>query len=366
MIKIRKKIVEKTKVYDISVENVNNFFANGILVHNSEIILPTNEHRTAVCCLSSVNLRYYDEYKDNYQFFSDVAEMLDNVLTKFIQHAPDSISRARFSAERERAIGVGVLGFHTYLQQNNIPFESALAKSRNLQIFKNIREHLDKANYHLGALRGNCPDYDEGHTFVPGETDKIYKRFSHMVAIAPTASTSIIMGNISPSIEPIRANAYRQDTMSGSHLNKNHVLDELIKQKIEKDSNLLYDDLWMDIITNDGSIQHMDIFSDDEKLVFKTAMEIDQRWVVELSADRQKFIDQTQSVNLFFRPDAHVKYLHAIHFMAWKSKLPTLYYCRSDSLKKSDKISKQIERQIIEEINLQDIINGEDCIACHS
>lgn len=328
----------------------------------TEILLPTDSERTAVCCLSSLNLRYYDEYKDNYQFFRDVAEMLDNVLTKFVDNAPDSISRARYSAMRERAIGVGVLGFHTYLQQNNIPFECAIAKSRNMNIFRNMREMLDRANYELGEERGNCPDFDQGY-FGEGKT---YKRFSHTMAIAPTASTSIIMGNISPSIEPIRANAYRQDTMSGSYLNKNHVLDEFIKKKIEENTKLSYDDIWMDIITNDGSIQHMDIFSEDEKLVFKTAMEIDQRWVVELASDRQQYIDQTQSVNLFFRPDVHVKYLHAIHFMAWKSKLPTLYYCRSDSLKKADKVSKQIERQIIEEINLQDLINGDDCIACHS
>jgi ribonucleoside-diphosphate reductase alpha chain len=328
----------------------------------SEIVLPTDEKRTAVCCLSSVNLRYYDEFKDNYQFFRDVAEMLDNVLTIFIKKAPSSISRAKFSAKRERAIGIGVLGFHTHLQQNNIPFESALAKSRNMQIFKSIRNHLDQANKELGFERGNCPDFEEGFR---GEKP-YYQRFSHLMAIAPTASTSIIMGNISPSIEPIRANAYRQDTMSGSYLNKNHVLDDLIKEKIKGNSKLNYEDVWLDIISNDGSIQHMDMFTDQEKEVFRTAMEIDQRWVVDLASDRQKFIDQTQSLNLFFRPDVHVKYLHAVHFKAWKEKLPTLYYCRSDSLKKSDKVSKQIERHIIEEINLQDIIAGEECLACHS
>lgn len=331
----------------------------------SEILLATDDERTAVCCLSSLNLRYYDDWKDNFQFIKDVAEMLDNVLTTFIDNAPDAISRAKYSAFRERAIGVGVLGFHTHLQQNNIPFESALAKSRNMMIFKNIREQLDMANKQLGMERGNCPDFDEG---FKGSSDAapLYNRFSHVMAIAPTASTSIIMGNISPSIEPIRANAYRQDTMSGSHLNKNHVLDEVIKKKIEETPKLVYDDVWMDIITNDGSIQHMDIFSDDEKEVFKTAMELDQRWVVDLAADRQKYVDQTQSLNLFFRPDVHIKYLHLVHFMAWKNKIPTLYYCRSDSLKKSDKVSKQIERQIIEEININDIIAGEECLACHS
>jgi len=326
----------------------------------SEILLPTDHERTAVCCLSSVNLRYYDDFKDNYQFFRDVAEMLDNVLTAFIDNAPEAISRAKYSAMRERAIGIGTLGFHTYLQQNSIPFECAMAKSRNMQIFKNIRTHLDQANKELGFERGNCPDFEEG---VVGEK-LYYQRFSHLMAIAPTASTSIIMGNISPSIEPIRANAYRQDTMSGSHLNKNHVLDELIKEKIKGNSKLDYDSIWLDIISNDGSIQHMDMFTDEEKEVFKTAMEIDQRWVVDLASDRQKYIDQTQSVNLFFRPDVNIKYLHAVHFMAWKHKIPTLYYCRSDSLKKSDKVSKQIERHIIEEINMNDIIAGEECLAC--
>lgn len=348
---------------DTANEQLPDFQKNlGLKINQSnictEILLPTDEKRTAVCCLSSVNLRYYDEYKDNYQFFRDIAEMLDNVLSKFISKAPEAISRAAYSASMERAIGIGVLGFHTYLQQNNIPFESALAKSRNMQIFKNIRNHLDFANSELGKERGSCMD------FISGGKTAGYQRFSHVMAIAPTASTSIIMGNISPSIEPIRANAYRQDTMSGSHLNKNHVLDGLINQKIKENTKLNYDEIWLDIISNDGSIQHMDIFSEDEKEVFKTAMEIDQRWVIELASDRQKFIDQTQSVNLFFRPDAHVKYLHAIHFMAWKHKLPTLYYCRSDSLKKADKVSKQIERQIIEEINLNDLINGDDCIAC--
>lgn len=326
----------------------------------TEILLAVDENRTAVCCLSSLNLRYYNEFKNNYQFFRDVAEMLDNVLTNFIDNAPDTISRAKFSAFRERAIGVGTLGFHTYLQQNNIPFECALAKSVNMQIFKNIKENLDRSNEELGKERGNCPDFNEGNN-----DDSIkYKRFSHTTAIAPNASTSIIMGNISPSIEPIRANAYRQDTLSGSYLNKNHVLDSLIKEKIKNNSKLEYNDIWLDIISNDGSIQHMDIFSEDEKEVFKTAMEIDQRWIVDLAADRQKYIDQTQSVNLFFRPDVNIKYLHAVHFMAWKHGLPTLYYCRSDSLRKSDKVSKQIERHIIEEINIQDIISGEECLAC--
>lgn len=326
----------------------------------TEILLATDELRTAVCCLSSHNLRYYDEFKNDYQFYRDTAEMLDNVLEIFIRDAPDSISRARYSAMRERAIGVGVLGFHTYLQQNSIPFESALAKSVNMNIFKNMNLQLQKANEELGKERGNCPDFDEGG-------GKGFRRFSHTIAIAPTASTSIIMGNISPSIEPFRANAYRQDTMSGAHLNKNHVLDSLIKEKCKTNNKLDYDSLWMDIILNDGSIQHLtEIFDQNERDIFKTAPEIDQRWIVDLAADRQKSIDQTQSINLFFRPDTSISYLNAVHFMAWKHGLPTLYYCRSDSLKKADKISRKIERQIIEEINLKDIAEETDCLACHS
>jgi ribonucleoside-diphosphate reductase alpha chain len=323
-----------------------------------EILEPTDAERTATCCLSSLNLRYYDEWSENELFFRDVAEALDNSLQLFIDNAPKEVSRAIYSTEQSRAIGIGALGFHTYLQMGNIPFESALAKSINRRIFKNIEQKLDKVNYDLGKERGSCPDY------INGSDNTSFKRFSVMTSVAPNASSSIIFGNISPSIEPVRANAYRQDTISGSFLNKNFVLDNLIKDMCSKDSSLDYDEIWLDIISNDGSIQHMDIFTQDTKDVFKTAMEIDQRWIIELAGDRQKHLSQTQSVNLFFRPDADIKYIHAVHYMAWKHGLPTLYYCRSDSLKKSDKISKQIERNIIDELDLSTIISGEDCIAC--
>ena len=314
---------EREDVYDITVKDNHNFYANDILVHNcSEIILPTNEQRTAVCCLSSLNLETYDEWKNNKMFLRDVAEMLDNVLQYFIDNAPDSIARAKYSAQRERSIGVGALGFHAYLQRNGIAFEGVMAKVTNNQIFKNIRTKLDVANKSLGLERGEAPD-------AVGTGN----RFSHLMAVAPNASSSIIMGNTSPSIEPYRANAYRQDTLSGSFLNKNRWLDKIIQDKLSNENGLIsqddYNDIWSSIIANDGSVQHLDILDENEKAVFKTSMEIDQRWVIDLAADRQQHIDQAQSLNLFFRPDANIKYVHAIHFMAWKKGVKTLYYCRS-------------------------------------
>jgi ribonucleoside-diphosphate reductase alpha chain len=319
----------------------------------SEIILPTDKDRTAVCCLSSVNLEYYDEWKNNKQFLRDVAEMLDNVLQYFIDHAPSSISRAVYSASRERSIGIGALGFHAYLQKIQVPFESALAVSKNKQMFKHIREGLDHANIELGKERGEAPD-------AVGTG----KRFSHMLAIAPNASSSIIMGNTSPSIEPYRANAYRQDTLSGAFLNKNKWLDIIIKEKCHADSKLDYNEIWSSIIANDGSVQHLEFLDDWTKDVFKTSMEIDQRWVVQHAADRQTYIDQAQSVNLFFRPDSNIKYIHAVHFMAWKQGLKTLYYCRSEKIGKADKVSKRIERQVIQEIDMKALAEGTDCLAC--
>jgi ribonucleoside-diphosphate reductase alpha chain len=315
----------------------------------SEIILPTNKNRTAVCCLSSLNLEYYEDWKNEKLFLKDVAEMLDNVLQYFIDNAPSSIKRAKFSATRERSIGIGALGWHALLQRKNIPWESAMATGLNKQIFSHVRSNLDKANTQLGKERGEAPDA-EGTGL----------RFSHMMAIAPNASSSIIMGNTSPSIEPFRANAYRQDTLSGSHLHKNQYLDKIIKEKaIDK-----YDDIWSSVIANDGSVQHLDILTDWEKDVFKTSMEIDQRWLIQHAADRQEFIDQAQSVNVFFRPDSDIVYIHAVHFMAWKQKLKTMYYCRSDKIAKADKVSKRIERDIMKEIDFSAIVAGDECLAC--
>ena len=327
----------------------------GLKVHQSnlcsEIILPTDKDRTAVCCLSSLNLEKYDDWKDNGLFIRDVAEMLDNVLQYFIDNAPDTIARARYSAQRERSIGVGALGFHALLQQKGIAFEGVMAKSLNNQIFKNIRNKLDIANKELGKERGEAPD-----------AEGTGNRFSHLMAIAPNASSSIIMGNTSPSIEPYRANAYRQDTLSGAHLNKNKYLDRLLRTKIDNEDELA--EVWSSIIANDGSVQHLSVLNDDEKFVFKTSMEIDQRWVVEHAADRQQYIDQAQSVNLFFRPDANIMYVHAIHFTAWKKGVKTLYYCRSEKIGKADKVSKRIEREVIKELDMTQIAQGNDCIAC--
>jgi ribonucleoside-diphosphate reductase alpha chain len=300
-------------------------------------------------------LEYYDEWKDDKLFLRDMAEMLDNVLQHFIDNAPDAISRARFSALQERSIGVGALGFHAYLQKNNIPFESALATSANNKIFKHIREKLDEANVQLGSERGEAPD-----------ARGTGLRFSHLMAIAPNASSSIIMGNTSPSVEPYRANAYRQDTLSGAHLNKNKFLDKIIKEKCDADESLDYNEIWSSIIANDGSVQHLEFLDEWTKDVYKTSMEIDQRWVVDHAANRQNYIDQAQSINLFFRPDVNVKYLHAVHFQAWKQGLKTLYYCRSEKLAKADKVSKKIEREIIQEIDLKELASDsyEGCLAC--
>ena len=320
----------------------------------SEIILPTDKQRTAVCCLSSLNLEYYDEWKNDKLFLKDVAEMLDNVLQYFIDNAPDSISRAKFSAQRERSIGIGALGFHAYLQRNSIVWESALATSANRKIFKHIREKLDEANYELGAERGEALD-----CIGTG------RRFSHVMAVAPNASSSILMGNTSPSVEPYRANAYRQDTLSGSHLNKNKWLDRLITDISNEKPTDWYNDVWSSIIANDGSVQHLDWMSEHDKEVFKTGMEIDQRWIVDHAAHRQEFIDQAQSINLFFRPDVNIKYLHAVHYQAWKQGLKTLYYCRSEKLAKADKVSKRIERQVIQELDLKALASTEEvCLAC--
>jgi len=321
----------------------------------SEIFLPTSKDRTAVCCLSSLNLEYYDEWKDDSVFISDVAEMLDNVLDQFIENAPDTISRAKYSAMRERSIGLGTLGFHAYLQKKHLPFESALAKSANMKIFKNIRSKMDEANIRLANERGACPDAKKHDVNV---------RFSHMLAIAPNASTSLIMGNTSPSIEPYRANVFRQDTLSGAHVYKNRFLEKILEKKCEE-LKLDINEVWASIISNDGSVQHLEWLDDYTKDVYKTAPELDQRWIIELASDRQEFIDQGQSVNIFFRPDVNIRYLHAVHFQAWKQGLKSLYYCRSDKLRKADRVGQKVERKKIEdEIDMKELAEGNTCLAC--
>jgi ribonucleoside-diphosphate reductase alpha chain len=263
------------------------------------------------------------------------------------------VKRAKYSASRERSIGIGALGFHAYLQRKGIAWESAVAKGTNMRIFKHIKKKLDEANLELGTERGEAPD-------AAGTG----RRFSHMQAIAPNASSSIIMGNTSPSIEPWRANAYRQDTLSGAFLNKNKYLDKIITAEAANHKDGWYDETWSSIIANDGSVQHLTWMDDITKEVYKTAMEIDQRWVIEHAADRQKFIDQAQSLNIFFRPDCNIKYLHAVHYLAWKQGLKTLYYCRSEKIGKADKVAKKIEREAIKEIDFKAMIDGDTCVAC--
>lgn len=307
----------------------------------SEITLPQNKDRTAVCCLSSVNLEYWDEWRHDTLFLQDVAEMLDNVLDTFIKNAPEPLKRAVYSATRERSIGVGALGFHALLQRKNLPFISPMSSGLNRTVFKHIRKMLDNANDHLGRERGCCPDYDVYLRSNGLDPEKVgYKRFSHLMAVAPNASSSIIMGNTSPSVEPYRANAYRQDTMSGSSINKNKYLDALLASKGIDNR----DEIWQSIVANDGSVQHLDVLDSWEKEVFMTSMEIDQFGVIDHAAMRQEFIDQAQSINLFFRPDDTIEYIHLVHFEAWKRGLKTLYYCRSEKLKKADSVNKKIER----------------------
>jgi len=319
----------------------------GLQVHHSnlcsEITLATDSERTAVCCLSSVNLEEYDEWKDNEQFIPDLVRMLDNVLEHFIQNAPDELYRAKVSAEKERSIGLGAMGFHAYLQRHNIPFESVLAKGANNRMFTRIKKEAVRATRQLADERGECPD---GVGFGV--------RNAHLLAVAPNASSSIICGNTSPSIEPYRANAFTQKTKSGSSLLKNEYLEHALD---EIDQNT--DEVWKSIITNRGSVQHLDFLDDYTKDVFKTAVEIDQKWIIEFAGDRQKHICQSQSLNVFFPADVSKQELHAIHMMAWKQKVKTLYYLRSEAMKRAETISDEALRQY-----MFDSIDEGACLAC--
>ncbi len=319
----------------------------GLKVHQSnlcsEITLATNEERTAVCCLSSVNLEMYDEWKDNPQFVADLVRFLDNVIQSFIDNAPDVISRARFSAKRERSIGLGAMGFHAYLQAHSIPFESPMAKGMNLKVFEDIKTQATAATRALAKERGECPD---------GEGCGV--RNAHLLSVAPNASSSIICGNTSPSIEPFRANAFTQKTKSGAALMKNKYLEEVLA-KHDKNS----DEVWTSVITHGGSVQHLDFLSDWERDVFKTALEIDQRWVIEFAGDRQQFICQSQSVNLFFPALVSKQELHNTHMLAWKKGLKSLYYVRSEAIKRADVVSDHKDRATI-----LDYDSESTCLAC--
>ena len=321
--------------------------ALGLKVHHSnlcsEITLPTTEDRTAVCCLSSVNLEEFDEWKDDDMFIPDLVRMLDNVLTFFIDNAPDELHRAKLSAQRERSIGLGAMGFHAYLQRQHIPFESVLAKGANNRMFNRIKSEAVRATKQLAQERGECPD---GQGFGV--------RNAHLLAVAPNASSSIICGNTSPSIEPYRANAFTQKTKSGSSLLKNEYLEDCLRD-IDMDN----DEVWKSIITNNGSVQHLEFLDDYTKDVFKTAVEIDQKWVIEFAADRQKEICQSQSLNVFFPANVSKQELHAIHMMAWKQGVKTLYYLRSEAIKRAETVSDEALRKYI-----FDSIDENACLAC--
>lgn len=293
----------------------------------SEITLPTGidpdgKNRTAVCCLSSLNLEKFEEWQGHPTFIEDIMRFLDNVLQDFIDRAPDSFSSARYAAMRERSVGLGVMGFHSFLQSKMIPMESVMAKVWNRRMFSHIKRGVDDASKKLAHELGPCPDAaDYG----------VMERFSNKMAVAPTASISIITGGASPGIEPAAANAYTHKTLSGSFPVKNPYLCALLDERGQNT-----DDVWSSIFTNEGSVQHLDFLTDVEKDVFKTAFEIDQRWLIEHAADRAPFICQAQSLNVFLPADVHKKVLHQIHWDAWKKGVKSLYYCRSRSIARAE------------------------------
>ena len=292
----------------------------------SEITLPTGKDhlgadRTAVCCLSSLNLETWDEWNGDKRFIEDVMRFLDNVLSDYIARAPDEMARAKYSAERERSVGLGVMGFHSFLQARNIPFEGAMAKSWNMKIFRHVKAQVDEASLHLATERGPCPDAaDMG----------VMERFSCKMAIAPTASISIICGGTSACIEPIPGNVYTHKTLSGSFSVRNPHLERLLTEK-SKNS----DGVWNSILEQGGSVQHLEFLTQDEKDTFKTSFEIDQRWLIELAADRTPYIDQATSLNLFIPADVDKWDLMMLHFRAWELGIKSLYYLRSKSVQRA-------------------------------
>ena len=320
----------------------------------SEITLPTGidhlgKERTAVCCLSSLNLEKYDEWKDNPVFIEDIMRFLDNVLQDFIDRAPDSMEKSKYAAYRERSVGLGAMGFHSLLQAKMVPFESATAKAWNFKIFRHIQESVDAASEIIGIERGACPDAADY-----GMKD----RFSNKTAVAPTASISIICGGTSPGIEPISGNSYMHKTLSGSFNVRNRHLKKLLKEK-----NCDNEEIWSSITVNQGSVQHLDCLNQNEKDVFKTAFELDPRWIIELAADRTPYIDQAQSVNIFLPADVHKRDLHQIHFTAWKLGMKSLYYCRSKSIQRAEDVSTKDAGFNKIEID-QNSTDYDECLAC--
>jgi ribonucleoside-diphosphate reductase alpha chain len=296
----------------------------------AEITLPTGidhlgNERTAVCCLSSLNLDHYMSWKENKQFIPDIMRFLDNVLQDFIDRAPEKMHKARYAAMRERSVGLGVMGFHSFLQENNVPFESVMAKVWNKNIFGHIKKEADRASFELAEERGACPDAAD-YGFM--------ERFSNKTAIAPTASISTICGGASPGVEPVAANSYVQKTLSGSFNVRSRSLEKLLE---EKGRNT--EDVWSSITVHEGSVQHLNFLNDQEKDIFKTAFELDQRWIIELGAERAPMVSQAQSINVFIPADIHKKDLHQIHYQAWKQGLKSLYYCRSKSIQRAEVVS---------------------------
>ena len=331
--------IETGEPYIIFIDTVNRMIPQHHKLANltvktsnlcSEITLPTGidkegRDRTAVCCLSSLNLEKYDEWKDDKNIVSDVMRFLDNVLSDFINRAPEQFADAKYSAEKERSVGLGVMGFHSYLQKNSIPLESVMSKVWNKKIFKDIQEKVDQASKDLADERGACPDAaDYGFN----------ERFSNKTAIAPTASISVICGGASPGVEPVAANSYTHKTLSGSFNVRNRYLVELLEKHGKNTS-----EIWSGITTNQGSVSHLNFLTDMEKDIFKTAFELDQKWIIELSGDRTPYISQAQSINLFLPADVHKKELHKIHFEAWKKGLKSLYYCRSKSIQRAENVN---------------------------
>ncbi len=328
----------------------------------SEITLPTglDQHgrmRTAVCCLSSVNLETWMEWKDHPLFIEDVMRFLDNVLQDFIDRAPPGMERAKYSAMRERSVGLGVMGFHSFLQAQNVPFESVIAKVWNRRMFQHIRAQADAASKLLAEERGACPDAEEYG---------VAERFSNKIAIAPTASISIICGNTSPGIEPIAANVFLQKTLSGSFSVRNRHLQKLLAER-GRDT----EEIWSSITLNQGSVQHLDFLTEAEKAVYKTAMELDQRWVIEHAADRTPYVCQSQSVNLFLPANVHKRDLHQIHMLAWKRGMKSLYYCRSLSIQRADAVSEKpvapsndAEIAPLPLVAAAKATNYEECLSC--
>jgi len=359
--------IETGEPYIIFIDTVNRLIPQhhklaGLNVKTSnlcsEITLPTGidkegKDRTAVCCLSSLNIEKYDEWKDDQNFINDIMRFLDNVLTDFIENAPEQFSDAKYSAMKERSVGLGVMGLHSFFQQKNIPLESVMSKVWNKKIFEHIQKKVDESSKVLAEERGPCPDAaDYG----------INERFSNKTAIAPTASISIICGGTSPGIEPIAANSYTHKTLSGSFNVRNKYLEKILEK-----NNKNNDEVWSSITTNQGSVIHLDFLSKEEKDIFKTAFEIDQKWIVELGADRTPNISQAQSVNLFLPADVHKKELHQIHFQAWKKGLKSLYYCRSKSIQRAENINNALPNNM--ELNASKNetnkeIEYDECLSC--